>query len=223
MKNVQNTPGSYGFLAGAYFFLLVLVLYMMSGCAGSVYRLTRVALEKMPYSVSITKFCMGLDGPSVSFGSGVMISGNELLTAGHVVKCSGFATYVVDAGPAHIAATLDRIWPERDIARLMLFGHAPYYAPKVVTVAPNQNVCQAAKVPREMASCGPVISVERTTCEDDGEWCYNAGFRATVIPGNSGAPVYNESGELVALVTGTNPYLGVGYMTVLYGVDIYGR
>lgn len=221
---ISNSPGSYGFLAGAYFFLSVLIALAL-GCAHEkpgASRPDRASRENA--SVVIHNICMTTSGLSVGAGSGVMIGKGKVLTAWHVTVCPGFGWHMVVRGQQTYTARLEKTWVLRDVARL---SFTPDFlepdAPAIAEVRRGQAVCTSVWMPEKKSACGPVDDREPLNCPDN-EWCTDVRIKFPIIAGNSGGPVYNSDGALVALITGggmirgTKIALGYGWGTTLWDI-----
>lgn len=214
----HTSPSAYGFLAGAYFFLFALL--SQSSCATTT---LRSFPARKATAVSIKVGCVETDGFSLGAGSGVLLDGSTVLTAAHVVDCDGLVAIVVEnANGASFAAEVDKVWKDHDIARLTVRGSfGRISAPTVHKVEVDTRICSAVSYPRRLSTCGTVTELPELLCPGN-VWCLNVAFSGIVIPGNSGGPLYDDSGALVALVTGGRFQLGTkvprgeGFATSLY-------
>ncbi len=204
MKN-RTEPGAWGFLSGAYFFLMFLVLYQLA-CVSARNGFVRQQTAQTDYSVKVTVRC---DGKDYGAGSGVLIGGRYALTAEHVVDCPGRMSIVVSSALGAREAFIDKKWSARDIARLRMIGptddfwgaHRPHIAP----LEERDVVCTAVRSPQIGSACGWITGVyplQRLKSTDGTFWSRTTTFNAEVAPGNSGGALYNAKGDLVALVTG---------------------
>jgi hypothetical protein len=188
---IQNTPGSYGLLAG----LLVLLLAVLANACA--------AMPKMPDEPSRTPAQMNASAVRIytecGMGSGVLLDSVTVLTAQHVVDCDGLDAQVVIVTPANGApsslATIKVADRDRDLARLMLqtpvegVSEVRVRNPKV-----GERLCAATVVPERAFQCGSVK-------EYDGPREYGDVVMRdmNVWYGNSGSGVYAADGTLVGI------------------------
>ena len=194
---VQNTPGSYGLLAGL--FVLLLGMLANAGCARAQVkgRDAGVAFDSV---VTIELTCVDEKGETFyAFGSGVIVSPDTLLTAAHVAEDEEGFTCVRRAtmtnGKQYLLVP-GIILHDRDLASMHAFAtpfdptYAVVYGPKP---AYGSRVCEMSGYPRVLWRCGEV----QVTEEAPGD------LEHTIIvePGNSGSGVYDERGRLVGIIT----------------------
>jgi S1-C subfamily serine protease len=141
-------------------------------------------------------------------GSGVIIDARHVLTAEHVVSCPDLPEVEVTlANGKHMRLNVEAEWRGRDIARLVIasadtFGDIP---PPPMSAPRTDAVCAAPSTPTAEGTCG---TVEQTYTEPQCQgsmlqhWCYDVALTLRVLPGNSGAPLYDTNGTLVGIVTG---------------------
>lgn len=154
---------------------------------------TRVQMAR---AVRVARLCITSEGMAVGFGSGVIYSKTEILTASHVVRCDGELVLKVvsasgDVYPVTVSALDERI----DVARLKLGGDASFGdigRVDVGSVGIGDSVCLAIGAPRRGYRCGIVSEWD----SDPG----NVQHGAVTEPGNSGSGVYS-GGRLVGIVT----------------------
>ena len=174
------------FLASA-----LMALFAACGCAQRT--ATRSTLDKeYEAAVQITILCGNGAG---GYGSGVIVSDHEVLTAGHVAEACG------DSDGAWVAETLGGtsviLTPEvgfagADVAR-MVAVMGSFQAPRPhVGPAPElgETVCWTAAYPRRDRHCGAV--------QFDGDGMIR--FDYPVEHGNSGSRLYDDQGRLVGIV-----------------------
>jgi len=129
--------------------------------------------------------------------SGVVISANRVLTAGHIADCKVQGLYVEMPDGSEGQAGL--VWRDeaRDIAMLSIplsgLGKG-YEVPALGPVSVNEVVCAHVAEPDVGTVCGIVTSV-------NGNANGNVVFTGPVEHGNSGAGVYDPQGRLVGIIT----------------------
>jgi len=199
---IQNTPSSYGLLAGLLVFLLGLLANASCACT------PRLALAQLhdeyDAAVKIEAHCVvekdGVFSMSGWYGSGVVVDQRHVLTAGHVATadeheiCSFVATD--SAGTKRIIAPLV-IDAKLDLASMRLQDDQPDFAPTHVHfgIKPLRGsiVCASPAFPRSAHKCGEV----QPYVEAPGDIVMGI----IVEPGNSGSALYDEYGHLVGIVT----------------------
>ncbi len=201
----ETIPMAFGFLAGAYFFLGMLVAMQLS-CGGTTYTSSPVRADFIEAAVEVRSWCGVVEKGR---GSGVTLGGDRVLTAWHVVHCpKGGIRLTVSASGLTYAAVVEREWTKLDVARIRVYGFQGrgHTFAKVQTLDP---VCAASVIPFKRVVCGAIAETHAAVCPD-GLWCHTAIYTAEAIPGNSGSGVYDSRGALVGIVTGrqisTPPY-----------------
>jgi S1-C subfamily serine protease len=134
-------------------------------------------------------------------GSGVLIDGRYVLTAHHVIDCSymGDVHVITETGDRR-RAVVDVDLPEDDVSRLVLMEAGPGFGPvappayRPTPATPGERVCASHAVPERGETCGEVV----ITTDERGE---DVVVTAPIEHGNSGGPVYDDSGHLVGLTT----------------------
>ena len=236
---MQTDSRAYGFLAGAFFWIAVMLTVTCGACLPHALMPTHLALgERDARTVSIERLCVDSDpfktgvmpGLSGGRGSGVIMDSRTILTALHVVECPYLRDiHVTTSTGKRVRATIDRSWPDRDIVRLIVdakdgFGDVAPLAigrpPEVGTV-----VCTASAVPERGESCGPMSGYSETpTCpsqkDGSGVWCHDTLYDAIAISGNSGSGMYDEAGALVGILTGGSAVWGIS-MPGAYGSALW--
>ncbi len=158
----------------------------------------RTEAERTLTTVRIESSCGGFVDGAEHTGTGVIISERHVLTAAHVVACSEIP--VVHVFYSHAGKTkrqrmvVTRADHDRDVARLELASADRFrmnVAPPVVRAPdPGEHVC--AELPRLSgvdAACGSIAS----------EW--TVARTMSTRPGDSGAPIFDQGGTLVGLVS----------------------
>lgn len=150
-------------------------------------------------TVRINEFC---GGHSYS-GSGVLVSGDLVLTAEHATTCKvagsdaivkADAIVVVIEDGVFASAKVDVTLPGVDIARLKLERSFDHYFSDVRVGPPpglGEKVCESSAAPRETYRCGPAQPTVPGRITVD----------FMVEHGNSGSGMYNIQGELVGIIT----------------------
>lgn len=135
-------------------------------------------------------------------GSGVAVGPEIILTAAHVVTCSGrdvpLVVATLPSGESYFAR-VSRVDVAADLARLTVEPGGPPLAGLVANVRPaeitrGEEVCSATASPARARQCGAVVDVAVD---------FGVAFRDTgeSISGNSGSGVYDRGGRLVGIVT----------------------
>lgn len=175
----------------------------------------RTEAERTLTTVRIESSCGGFVDDGDHVGTGVIISERHVLTAAHVVACSSIpvvhVTYRQNGKTKRQRMVVTREDSDRDVARLELASADRFrlnVAPPVVrTPDPGQRVC--AELPRLMgidASCGSIVS----------DW--SVARKMSTRPGDSGAPIFDDTGTLVGLVsasgisTANHPYTRIALL-----------
>jgi hypothetical protein len=198
----ENTPGSYGLLAGLLVFAFGL-LCVDIGCAYPQSIPTPNVIDtEYDASLVIEASCVQDGQLSIWHGSGAAINGDTLLTAGHVAevpKGAWCAFVATDRwGKRHLVAP-SNVWPsdEIDMATMMLVSPVdafdleslPSFGPPPEL---GEHVCTVTAYPRSERKCGDVMFYK--------ELPGNLRMSIVVEPGNSGSPLYDDQGRIVGVV-----------------------
>lgn len=193
----RNEPFAYGLFAGLLVLLLGVIVNSMACCYSKDVRHARV-LQQYEASVEITVTCLKPDMNVVGwFGSGVIIDNERVLTAGHVANAEGaMCSYQVETWRGEKRFMfVEKIDKATDLAVMRLsVAQEPLPNPHVrfgVEPRIGDIVCSAPSHPLHMRKCGEVQPY--TSVPGD------IHFGAIVEPGNSGAGLYNEDGDLVGI------------------------
>lgn len=199
----------------------VCVLAIVLACAGCSRPRTRpttkpdyqVMSEQLASSVRITTVCFqgSLDGAvnyHVWYGSGVVVGRYDVLTAGHVARCFGASVIqVTSPSGAKRFARVESADYEKDLARLRVTD-APYYDAVAFEYARprvDERLCATSSAPEVEQSCGRVVEVGPRYVYDAvshvGVTVDVAMAGAAIEAGNSGSPLWDDAGRLVAVVT----------------------
>ncbi len=133
-------------------------------------------------------------------GSGVVVSPTYILTAAHVVSCSGAEVSLSQPGGPIVRARVEMLDHRIDVARLMVVdGQRLRVSPlRVSRITPRSRICAASAVPEREYHCGMVESFLPRRAGD-------MSYDMFVEPGNSGSGVYDDRGALVGIVTHHRP------------------
>lgn len=197
---IQNTPGSYGLLAGL--LVLLLAAFANAGCGQKPSSETpalepsRTEQQRAEHSVEIYTEC--------GSGSGVIVDALHVYTAYHVVDCGGeMDEGKLQAAQVVVIRTLGKVSrigtisadAARDIALLTLDSPLAGIVPvKVRRAEIGETVCAYTSIPERSVRCGTVDSFIRPrlygdVLVDGANYWY----------GNSGSGVYGKDGALVGL------------------------
>jgi S1-C subfamily serine protease len=204
---IENTPASWGWLAGLLVFLAGLLIWDV-GCLYPSAGVPNNAAVRAQYdaAVSIEVTCAVQGDGEVTvlswYGSGVIVAPDRVLTAEHVVSgerktlvCEYQVTDAAGAVRKMHAGTrvegndlaslvLEKTSPPFTLIRYPQFGRKP-------TV--GMKVCAATGMPHRTHRCGEV----QPYAEPPGD----IAFDVIVVPGNSGSALYDQDGNVVGIVT----------------------
>lgn len=229
MKRHETEPFAFGILAALFYLLFVTIA--CNACGAALPPTTKRPLEtRGPATVEISVWCLyrtdtaGIILPAA--GSGVVLGGRKVLTSNHVVACKGAADIqVLFQDGRRVRAVLERAWPERDIAKLVLEQDSGLPDVGIVSPRIDNEVCASSALPEREQKCGSVqVTLAKPICQKstrnpDIEWCYDFVANLPLIPGNSGSGVYNTKGELVGIGNGGQSVVGMplpfGYISSL--------
>jgi hypothetical protein len=159
-------------------------------------------------------------------GSGVIVDARHVLTAFHVARCPYLPdVHVVTADGRRYHVLVRREWRREDVALLEIadassFG--PIAPPVIASPATRASICASPSYPMRMWSCGAVDELRDALTDEDlpkmpGTRYGDVSVAMLVVPGNSGAPVYDEVGRLVGLAVEGNS-LGIGRIRSLWSL-----
>lgn len=229
----ETKPFAFGFLAGAAVWILALFCATCEACARPPSPRSLAAPTdnwQVVRSIRIDMKCGSLTGIAEWVGSGFVLDSTHILTAAHVATCM-FADIEITLfdgrkGTAHV----DRLWPERDLARLELDGGSFGVVVPLRFAEPHmgEKLCSVSAAPGLIQSCGVFDRRYDMSCVPaslgDSQWCRDGRMLAFVWHGNSGSPVYDTRGNVVAVLTGgsffngTELPLGDAYLSMLWDV-----
>lgn len=135
-------------------------------------------------------------------GTGVIIDNRHVATAAHVVGCVTIP-YIKVTMPDGTWRGMNVISAndDSDLAILEIDSADTFPGPQPPEYGPRpevgDHVCSVTAYPKHAEYCGDVTRVRESPVGNDIE----ASF--TVLPGNSGSPVYDVEGRLVGIVTKT--------------------
>jgi len=145
----------------------------------------------------------GANGKETAHGSGVILAGDYIITAAHVVAdAKDGATILTDAGISHHATVL---WASKDYdVALLRFEASPD------DIAPAPLACRTPALGEHVRTVGNPLTQDFITSwgrvggasRKTGPWAVIIELDMTVAPGNSGGPVYDEAGNVVAIIVG---------------------
>lgn len=156
----------------------------------------RAALVRMTCAVEDPS--MGALVKTIDYGSGVLVSDHQLITAAHVVHCDGgwWITARVLGDDRDVPVRVEYADDTGDVARLAALQGTPWSAPPVRAGSADVGavVCALDVWPDVQRRCGEVQLPSPTPGAE-------LEFTGMAEPGNSGAGVYNDNGDLVGVVT----------------------
>lgn len=172
----------------------LLPLFCLLSClATAPVGVIRSVNEQYDNAVRIGVIC----GTDVWGGSGVLIDGDTIYTAYHVVECeqAEFKIAVKFSDGSIDYATLVEGSALVDLAEIRLAKFRTGVTPPVIGPKPRlgDTVCLVVKVPDSARKCGEV--------QPYGDYPGNLEHTAITEHGNSGGGVYDSAGRLVAIVT----------------------
>jgi S1-C subfamily serine protease len=199
-QGIQTEPGAYGLLAGLTVLLLAAAaLACGDGCAHPSKLDYPSALERRyDAAVEVTATCDDMSG---WYGSGVIVSKDRVLTAGHVLEGPPgvHCVFVVEdsAGKLylmHPVALLDSDHVDLGVLELSspvakFEMPAPEYGPPPQL---GEWVCTVTAHPRREHKCGQVFKSKKQPGD--------IRMGIVVEPGNSGSALYDARGRLVGIV-----------------------
>lgn len=152
-------------------------------------------------TVAISALCVSADGHKVSMfqGSGMRLSGTQVLTAGHMaVEPEGSSCMWMgeQLNGNSILLMPDVVDKARDLATMRSitgkFTTEPLKVSIGATPEVGDTICEVSAIPYHIRRCGEV-QLKHTDLP------YYIHSTMIVEPGNSGSPVYNLRGELIGV------------------------
>lgn len=153
------------------------------------------------------KLVVNCDG-SVWYGSGYITDHETTITAGHVLDCPNPPEVVLVSPRSFVDLTEypKLVLEDLDIGAI---NYGEDVTPVVIgDITVGDRVCYYPGFPERGKKCGYVLEVEPDKAG-------GVMTTASVVPGNSGALVFNDKGEAVGVVVAYNPLFGLGYITKL--------
>lgn len=193
--------------------VLAVSLALSLACAG------RTVHEQVVAAVDIEVRC-GPSDEDVQVGTGVAVSDRLVVTALHVVTCDGGAEpqVLVDQGsgvavPGRVEVEL----PEIDVARVVVPPGS--LSASRVSVGPRPRVGDGHLT---VVTAEPVWQVKECVPQPDQPLGSDSpagaiGVGCLIVPGNSGAGVYDSRGMLVGVISQTAESLQFGIVAPLQG------
>lgn len=226
-RDTGVAPWAAGFLAGLLTLLVALVI-LNCGCLSADWQTPnsvpvpslagqRTRAEQAQHAVQIILICIDTDDMYVSgaYGSGVMVGGNRVATASHVVKCSYTPLIMVVNWKLDVAVgSVTKFNKYADLAVLTVEAKDNFYPrgtpPEQVSVGPRpflgERVCSEVRHPKVARQCGIVTHLDhvpRLFADTQGHllWESDVVYDGFVEHGNSGAGAYDAAGNLIGVVT----------------------
>lgn len=205
MRVIENKSIAWGWCVALWVFLAGLLVWD-AGCAKPEPPAKPVAVDVLApmraQAVLITHYCAGK--PS-SYGSGLAVSPQDIVTVGHVAVCDkGTSTAHVkfpDGSEYDMALTkLIRVpdvvgkYPDGWARFTVVNGGAfkqEIVEPTLAMPKVGETVCALNSAPLVGTQCGTVTSL------GDGKPTF--AFTLSVVPGNSGSPVFDSNGKYVGI------------------------
>lgn len=201
---IQNTPWSWGLLAGLIVFLAGIVATCTSCAASQMHTsagFARTPQQQLSATYYVSTTCTFIDGSGGEMhgGTGVMVDPHHLLTARHVVEChdGGLPTVRVwRENDTRYEVLIQREWKTKDIAQLYSQFALPGTDAKLAHWLPHVGdaVCAHHASPHFGAACGEVTDLRVNNPDGDVE------VSMLIEHGNSGSGVYID-GILVGIIT----------------------
>lgn len=180
----------------------VLAIGTLAGCCGVLRAVTpaRSTGDERSATVQISIRCADAPGVPLKWGSGVVVSANQVLTAAHVVTAQCERTVVYASQPDNIGRRMriELISLTADVARLRIADDGEFADLTPSRIAPpthGEFVCISTGVPRRDIHCGALE--ERFDKRMSGD----LSISIPVEHGNSGSGLYDRRGRLLGIVT----------------------
>lgn len=205
-----------GAIAILAFLALVVGMALSGGCAMPATRQPvtpagRSPAEQAASSVYIERACAEIHTDasemelSVAGGSGAVIAPGRVLTARHVVTCQSgefLALRVHTLSRLILPATVAWQDSAHDLAILDVPGIEPAVALRVAPAVVGSEVCAETARPERKRVCGYVMArIDRAAPNG----IVDVQVTSPIVPGNSGAAMYDGFGRLIAIVTNWSP------------------
>lgn len=196
--------------------LALVAVFVLSTCAGCAIGRqsippTRTPGEERASTVQISVRCSNFPPDIAAWGSGVVVSKTEVLTAAHVVDCivrdpktgldvsHGKLLAIVASQPDAIGRPMKVVtsFVAADVARIAIADDGEFYDVSPVRLASvdlHDLVCVSTGVPRRDIRCGVVEELFNAPGHD-------LAISIPSYPGNSGSGLYDARGRLVGIVT----------------------
>jgi S1-C subfamily serine protease len=149
-------------------------------------------------TVAIYVTCVDIGGNLFSKGgSGVITGKHTILTANHVVECSGMsAIFVETLGGALFEMQVVVQMDEYDLAKLVSEETLPWQVLRIgPQPQPGDVVCHESAIPTRARKCGTVRHVSEEPSNRD------IRHTAQSESGNSGSGMFDSRGRLIGIVT----------------------
>lgn len=181
------------------------LIALMASCSSCIHSRARnvpkpLSEYQREAAVRITSLCVLPDGRmSAGQGSGTIIASHRVLTANHVVECSGQSVVFVETfGGYKYVARVGKALERHDIAVLETLEPLPRVRHFGISLAHyGSTICYEASVPTRARKCGRVLMLRS---EGGADLLHSADTES----GNSGSGVFDSRGALIGVVTTRN-------------------
>lgn len=219
-KARETDPWAFGALAG----LAVLLLAALALGTGCYLPSQRFPVDQASTAVKVDAFCL-TSNPwgthavhlNMGFGSGAVLDSGHVVTAAHVPHCEYLTDLVVEMADGRmVRSRVAAESAEFDVAVLEPVGGDQYSEvdrPVLARVEMGMRVCAVHSSPSRGETCGFVDKIEGRGMDSTVHFKGDSGD--DIEHGNSGAPVYDDQGHLVCLVTRLSS-MGGGWCTSLF-------
>lgn len=128
-------------------------------------------------------------------GSGVIVSGRQVLTAAHVVPCKDAQIRAMQTETHRVTMMKVEVsFTGLDVARLVIDGDGEFFEARLAVIGSvgyGDQICVLIGFPRQDRRCGLVDNLDSGKIENS----------VNVEPGNSGSGVYDSSDRLIGIIT----------------------
>lgn len=206
--------------------LIASIVLSITGCVPAVPTTPRARLEVAQARSAVLVEVLCADGmappwweegdvglvPTRSTASGVIVSDHAVVTTAHTVACPALPRVRVTlTSGRRLEMVVTRIDEDRDIARLEVASADRFWQGIAPPALPDRDedragvACVEAAYPKRGRMCGAIG--------------FPGQLELATIKGNSGAPAYNDMGELLGIVEGSLRYADGSVGTRIASLD----